>query len=87
MVGISRLIARQLKERNIAIRKKCDYRWDNPKGAAGNSSRVFDVQGGEKLSVTYHYEKDDKDICTTSYTVGDISNDKKILLFYLQRDH
>ena len=57
MVEISQLIAcilvsRQLKERNIAIRKKCNYRWDNPEGTAGNSSRVLMCKVEKNLSLS-----------------------------------
>ena len=53
-------------------------------GRQGIPQELFDVQGRENFSITYHYEKDDKYICTISYTVDTKSKGKKPSLIYLQ---
>ena len=40
-----------------------------PKGRQGILSELFDTKDRDEFSATCNFEKDEKDICLTSYTV------------------
>ena len=64
-------IANWLLEKNITIVGTVQ------KGRVGFPEEVFDTKNREVLSKTFHFEKDKKDLCLSSYTVQTKSKGKK----------